>query len=179
MVPPPPAAGAPDARLPPATSPRVQVERDGPCGARLLTLRALAAGERVTRLGEEGGFVEAPRATRYSIQLGERRHPVPRGALAFLNHSCAPNCVVDTEGLALVALRVIDAGQELTIFYPATEWDMAEPFACRCGAHECLGTINGAKYLDAKALRRHTLSAHVRRLAAAAGVGPLPGTTPR
>ncbi len=121
MVPPPPPAGAPDARMPLATSPSVHVERDGPCGARLVTLQALATGQRVARLSDVGGFVETPRATRYSIQLGEQRHAVPGGALAFLNHSCAPNCVVDTEGLALVALRGIDPGEELTIFYPATE----------------------------------------------------------
>ncbi len=139
--------------------PSLQIEQDGPHGgARLVTMRALAAGECVLRLSEGGGFVEVPRATRYSVQVGERRHVEHRGALTFLNHSCAPNCFLDTEALALVACRDVAAGEELTIFYPATEWDMAEPFACRCGAPECLGTIAGARHVAPECLQRYTVS---------------------
>ena len=163
--------------LPPTAS--LRIEHGGLCGARLVTLRAVAAGECVAHLSDQGGSVEAPRATRYSIQVGEDRHVEPRGPLAFLNHSCAPNCVVDTAGpagLALVALRDVAAGAELTFFYPATEWEMAEPFACRCGASECLGTIAGARHVAPERLRHYAVSPHIAALAAAtSGAGSQPG----
>ena len=46
------------------------------------------------------------------------------------------------------ALRHIETGEAITCFYPATEWEMAEPFECHCGAPNCLGTITGAKNLS-------------------------------
>ena len=36
--------------------------------------------------------------------------------------------------MRLTALRPISEGDELTFFYPSTEWAMAEPFECGCGA---------------------------------------------
>ena len=145
----------------------LRIDRGGPYGARLVTLRALAAGQCVGPLSAGGGIIEVPHATRYSIQVAESRHVEHRGAFAFLNHSCAPNCVVDTETLELVALRPVAAGEELMLFYPATEWEMAEPFACGCGAAECLGRIAGARYVEPQSLRRYTVSPHIDRLAAA------------
>lgn len=32
------------------------------------------------------------------------------------------------------ALRDIKEGDVLEFFYPSTEWDMAQPFECSCGA---------------------------------------------
>ncbi len=173
MVPPTHADATPGPGAPLPTPLSLLVEHDGPTGARLVTLRAVAAGARVAPLSEGGGLVEVPHATRHSIQVDERRHVEHLGALTFLNHSCAPNCFVDTEvaaSPALVALRAVAAGEELTLFYPATEWEMAEPFACRCGAAECLGTITGARHVAPDRLRRYTLSPHVRGLAATTAI---------
>jgi hypothetical protein len=39
----------------------------------------------------------------------------------------------------------LKAGQELTFFYPSTEWDMDQGFDCFCGSENCLGYIGGAK----------------------------------
>jgi hypothetical protein len=33
----------------------------------------------------------------------------------------------------------IEVGQELTFFYPSTEWDMAQGFECICGTATCRG----------------------------------------
>lgn len=59
------------------------------------------------------------------------------------NHSCRPNTEFD--GLDLVALRHIDAGEELTIDYATFCSETMEPFDCRCGAPNCRGRIAGAK----------------------------------
>lgn len=146
----------------------LRIDHHGPYGARLVTLRPLDAGQTITLLSEGGGFVEVPNATRCSIQIDERRHIEHHGAVAFLNHSCVPNCSIDTGGLALVARRRIAAGDELTLYYPATEWEMAEPFACQCGAPECLGTIAGARYVHHDCLQHYAVSQHIRSLIAAA-----------
>jgi hypothetical protein len=145
----------------------LRIDHGGPYGARVVTLRALAAGDCVGPLSAGGGIVEAPHATRYSIQIGADHHVEHRGAFAFQNHSCAPNCILDTETRELVALRPVAGGEELTLFYPATEWDMAEPFACGCGALECLGRIAGARNVEPQRLRGYTVSSHIRELAEA------------
>lgn len=57
------------------------------------------------------------------------------------NHSCNPNTGYD--GLNVVALRDIAPGEELTVDYASYCNDDAEPFACRCGAANCRGWIQG------------------------------------
>lgn len=44
--------------------------------------------------------------------------------------------------------------QIMTFAYFSTEWDMDQPFACLCGASQCLGTIRGAKDIPAEVLGR-------------------------
>ena len=71
--------------------------------------------------------------------------------LLYANHSCTPSLVFDTGRMEarVVADRPLRVGDELTFFYPSTEWEMDRPFRCRCGAGEgtCLGWIDGAKVL--------------------------------
>jgi hypothetical protein len=55
----------------------------------------------------------------------------------------------------------IGAGSELTMFYPATEWDMARSFVCRCNAEGCLGLIAGAGYLSVDILTRYRTGRHI------------------
>ena len=111
-----------------------------------------------------GSIVPAPE--RYSIQIGASRHILPDpDFLRFLNHSCAPNVLVDTAEMSVRALTRIEPGDSLEYFYPSTEWSMNEPFACECGARDCLGVIRGAAYLADDILARYRLSDHVARLA--------------
>ncbi len=65
----------------------------------------------------------------------------------FLNHSCAPNCEAqqEEERIWIVALRDIEAGEELTFNYgyDLSEW---RDYPCRCGAPNCLGYIVAAEF---------------------------------
>lgn len=116
----------------------------------------------------EGVITDHP--TMYSIQLGEDRHlnlPPDREVTQsqnffwkYLNHSCQPNGEIDTSELTFRALRKIDQGEECTFNYLTTEYDMAAPFDCRCGAANCFGLIRGYKHLSAE--QREELSAHAR-----------------
>jgi hypothetical protein len=55
-------------------------------------------------------------------------------------------------------------GDELTFFYPSTEWTMAQPFECGCGAEECVGQVSGARDMDSSVLERYWLNGHVNGL---------------
>ena len=64
-----------------------------------------------------------------------------------MNHGCRPNVRIDTARRGMAALVPIAAGDELLFDYDTTEWDMAEPFGCRCGAAECRGVVRGYRHL--------------------------------
>ncbi|MFM7838035.1 MAG: SET domain-containing protein-lysine N-methyltransferase, partial [Chitinophagaceae bacterium] len=59
------------------------------------------------------------------------------------NHSCDPNTVY--KGLDIVALRPIQAGEELTLDYAVFLDEHMESFYCQCGSPKCRGLITGTK----------------------------------
>jgi hypothetical protein len=143
----------------PARQPPLVIARNG-VGTGVVARRSWASGDSLIPI-LWGDRLPAP--SRWTIQLGARQHAEPGPfELRFVNHSCAPNVIFDIEAGALRALRRVDPGDELRCFYPATEWDMAETFECRCGAAECLGSIAGAGRMDTDKLRGYELSGFVR-----------------
>jgi hypothetical protein len=86
----------------------------------------------------------------------------------FMNHSCRPTAVVETRQLAVRAWSEIKAGQEVSFFYPSSEWQMVRPFKCFCGAPGCIRYVAGARFLSLDLLGRYFINPHVRKLAAAA-----------
>jgi hypothetical protein len=111
-------------------------------------------------------FARSPRfpaPTYLTVQLDATTHLQPEPAfLECVNHSCAPNVAFDMERLALVAVTDLKAGDELVYFYPSTEWRMAQPFQCACGAAGCLGLIDGAAHLSDAQLSPYALSPFVK-----------------
>ena len=71
----------------------------------------------------------------------------------FINHSCAPNCIlmsVNVKGRirnGIYSLRDIKAGEFLCYDYHF-DTKQGERFACRCGAPNCRGTMQGGKKED-------------------------------
>jgi hypothetical protein len=130
----------------------------------LRSLRAFSAGDLLAPF-DALRHHEAP--SRMTVQVSETDHiELSPSWLAFINHSCEPNTRFDPALRALVAEREIAPGDELTFFYPSTEWDMATPFDCRCGALRCIGRIDGASRLGPSVLAGYWVSAHIRRLLA-------------
>jgi len=85
--------------------------------------------------------------------------------LLYINHSCDPSLIFDTGNLnVLVGPKGLKVGDELTFFYPSTEWDMAQPFKCLCGTSVCRGTIAGAKAMPPAKLEGYWLNGHIRQL---------------
>jgi hypothetical protein len=100
---------------------------------------------------------------RFTVQIGRTLH-TEVAHLSALNHSCDPNLILDTERMLVVARKPISAGDELTFFYPSTEWEMDAPFICLCGASNCIHVVAGARFLPLSTLEQHFLNRHIREL---------------
>lgn len=134
----------------------------------LVADRPVETGELLMEI--DGVLSDGP--SRYSVQVGRDLHIAPpadvtredrreRYLWRFLNHSCLPSAVL--VGRRLVAARPIAAGEELSFDYNTSEYEMAEPFRCRCG--HCDGAeIRGARFLspDERSRREHLLASHLR-----------------
>lgn len=138
---------------------------------RVVTRLPFGRGIVATRVIPRGAVVASwagarirSRPTYQSVQIGERAHADDPECLDLLNHSCAPNVRIHVGRRTVVALRRIEPGELLTFFYPSTEWSMARPFRCHCGAPDGLARVTGARDLPMVALRRHPVSAHILRL---------------
>lgn len=103
------------------------------------------------------------KANRYTVQIGQDKH-TEVGKLSALNHSCDPNVILDTEHLRMVARRDIEEGEELSFFYPSTEWEMDAPFICLCGSSNCIHVVAGARFLPLSTLENHYLNRHIREM---------------
>lgn len=97
--------------------------------------------------------------TYLTVQTGTNTHiTLSPSFLQYVNHSCAPNVFFDTTHMRLMALKNIQPGDELVFFYPSTEWNMQQPFSCRCGTRNCLKVIKGAAHLTPTQLKKYRLS---------------------
>ena len=83
--------------------------------------------------------------------------------LQYINHSCDPNVFFDTSLMKLVALREIQTAEEMTFFYPSTEWEMTQTFGCYCGSAHCIGEIRGAAFLSEDVWKRYRLTDFIQQ----------------
>jgi hypothetical protein len=60
----------------------------------------------------------------------------------FVNHSCEPNAGLDGQ-IAIVALRRILPGEEVTIDYAMCDGSPYDEFECACGSKICRGKVTG------------------------------------
>jgi len=104
------------------------------------------------------------RPTYLTVQVGIDKHIMLQPEhLQYINHSCDPNVFFDTHAMQVVALKPIAEGDEMTFFYPSTEWDMVQPFKCYCGTSRCLGEIKGAAHINPQVLRSYTLTRFIQQ----------------
>jgi hypothetical protein len=76
------------------------------------------------------------------------------GVAAFVNHSCEPNCETDQirGKMWIIALRDIEAGEELT--YDYNLFDGEDDAPCLCGSKRCRGSLYSASHLRKLAKKR-------------------------
>ncbi|OAA53997.1 Post-SET domain protein [Cordyceps fumosorosea ARSEF 2679] len=126
---------------------------------------------------------EAAEPTYATVQMGRNRHLNLNSDLLYINHSCEPSLIFDTGNKIIIAgPKGLQPGDELTFFYPSTEWEMAQPFQCLCGTPTCRGTIDGAKRMTSAQLDGLWLSKHIRELRAeqnaVTGISPFVAADP-
>jgi SET domain-containing protein len=83
------------------------------------------------------GYNTAPDAITGTFDHDAVRHPTN-----FTNHSCDPNAGYDGTD-AIVALRLIAAGEEIRMDYGTFSFSFDHAFACRCGSANCRGKVTG------------------------------------
>ncbi len=126
----------------------------------LTTKRAYKKGEIICPIPSDSLY---NKPNRFTVQIGRDRH-VEVKELSSMNHSCNPNTFLDTTRMLAFAARDIAVGEELTFFYPSTEWEMSSPFICLCGATNCIHVVAGARFLPLSVLENHFLNRHIREL---------------
>ena len=124
----------------------------------LITKQAYKKGEVICEMPSEN---IADKPNRFTVQISRDKH-THVGKLAALNHSCDPNVILDTDKMVMIARRDIEKGEELSFFYPSTEWEMAAPFICLCGSANCIHVVAGARFLPLSTLEHHYLNPHIR-----------------
>ena len=102
--------------------------------------------------------------TYLTVQIDIDKHIILQPEhLQYINHSCDPNVFFDTYAMQIIALKTIQQGDEMTFFYPSTEWDMAQPFTCYCGSDKCIGEIKGAAHINTEVLSNYKLTRFIQQ----------------
>jgi hypothetical protein len=129
-------------------------------GKSLVTTTAIKAGTVFHKM-ENVQSIDSPTFT--SIQIDTHLH-IEEFYAGYLNHSCSPSVILDTEKMEFRAARDIQAGEELTYFYPSTEWEMSTPFPCLCQSLHCQKFVAGAKFVSEEALHQYFINPHIARM---------------
>ncbi|SZF02309.1 unnamed protein product [Blumeria hordei] len=97
-----------------------------------------------------------------TVQVAKDIHLQLNSDLMYLDHSCDPSLIVDTaQRTIFTGPQGLIPGQELTFFYPSTEWSMDQPFDCNCRSQNCLGRISGARFLNPHELKGRWINHHI------------------
>ena len=122
-----------------------QIDGHGVFAAEGIPARAKIGEIRGEAISVEEARIRATRHERIMIvELSARRaidFTKSTDPMRFTNHSCRPNArlCIDNGRVEFYALRVIEAGEELTVDYGETHHD--GQLACRCGAPACRGAL--------------------------------------
>lgn len=148
-----------------------------PSGVALISKVALPAGALITPITTHT-FVPAPLYS--TVQTGRDSHIELNSALLYMNHSCQPSVELDTDQMIVRVARDRDlnVGDDLTFFYPSTEWKFDRPFRCLCGSGKgvCVEELQGASALDSQTLKRWYINPHILELAKERDEGRLAAT---
>ncbi len=127
----------------------------------LVALKPFAPGE-VFHAFTAGAILHTP--TYLTVQTGTSEHiTLQPEFLQYINHSCKPNVFFDTTAMQITVLRPLEPGDEVTFFYPSTEWDMTQTFNCNCGEACCIGEIKGAAWLPDSIIKQYRFTDYIKQ----------------
>ncbi len=127
----------------------------------LYALQSFLPGEVIADFSA-GTIAAEPTYLTVQVDIGKHITLQPE-YLQYINHSCEPNVFFNTTTMQLVALKEIQKEEEMTFFYPSTEWEMVQPFNCYCGSPHCLGHIRGAAYLPKYLWKQYQLTDFIQQ----------------
>ena len=87
----------------------------------------------------------APEIRMHTVQVEEELYLASIGDSEppdYINHSCDPNAGLDGQ-IAIVAMRDIEPGDEVTIDYAMCDGSPYDEFDCACGTALCRGRVTG------------------------------------
>ena len=129
----------------------------------LFATTAFSKGDIIINFGSSK-IIDTPNYLTVQVEEDKHIHLSPE-YLQYTNHSCEPNVLFNTSTMQLECLTDIAIGEELTFFYPATEWIISQTFNCHCGKPTCVGLIQGAAELPADILNRYKLTDFINAMA--------------
>jgi uncharacterized protein len=161
-------------------SPRVEGRECGEKGG-----RGLFAREKILRgdllvvfagsvlEGEELAAL-SPDQRRLVLQVDENHYLLSEveGWADWVNHCCEPNAGLRGQ-VTLVAMRDIEAGEEICYDYAMSDGSAYDGFECRCGRASCRGRVTGDDWMLEELWERYRghfspyLSARIETLGAA------------
>jgi hypothetical protein len=136
-------------------TPKAQMRQTPGKGSGSFAIAKIKKGEVVASFG---GFVVGQKELKdystdrvaRSLQLDETNYllsgPIPESG-DMINHSCKPNCGAFGTS-SVVAMEVIEIGEELTFDYAMTDLSQYDEFKCFCGEEKCRGKITGKDWQD-------------------------------
>jgi|SRR6185437_15859934 hypothetical protein len=98
-----------------------------------------------------------PPVRRYSLQVEEDQYLVSLSDCEppdYVNHSCDPNSGLSGQ-ITLVAMRDIQAGEEITYDYAMSDGSPYDEFVCSCGSPHCRGHVSGDDWRRPELWRRY------------------------
>lgn len=159
-------------------SPKLEARRDATHhGAGVFAVEPVEAGELLAVWGGRVvGAAELSRLTErermLTLQVEEEFFLAPAGEADpadLVNHSCDPNAGLRGQ-IALVAMRAIEAGEEVCFDYAMSESTAYDEFSCRCGSARCRGRVTAEDWRSPELWRRYEgyfspyLAERIRRL---------------
>ncbi|HSB01503.1 MAG TPA: SET domain-containing protein-lysine N-methyltransferase [Anaerolineales bacterium] len=90
-----------------------------------------------------------PDFTQRVLQIEEGLYletPEPLEPTDCFNHSCEPNVGLSGQ-IGLVAMRDIEAGEEINFDYAMCDGTPYDEFDCQCGSENCRGRVTGSDWM--------------------------------
>lgn len=144
-------------------SPKCEVQSTPDRGGHTVVAReAIAKGELIVvwsgKLVSGEELRDLPQTVRrYSLQVEENQYLVSLTDCEpadYVNHSCEPNAGLSGQ-IALVAMREIAAGEEITYDYAMSDGSPYDEFQCSCGSIHCRRCVSGNDWQLAQLGRRY------------------------
>lgn len=123
----------------------IYLGRSGIHGRGMIAGRRFEVGEAIWKLTGTPVFGAVTESGPNYIGIGPDVWIDPDKPLDHINHHCSPNSAFGPRRL-LIALRPIEAHEEITLDYSTTEADPEWQMRCACGASACRGLLHAIQH---------------------------------